>query len=101
MVAHNNLSNTTVEGICESDSNATDAKSCPVITEIPKDVSDPEIEREETEVSQYSLRLAKEIGTDRNFKREVVWFNAIGLLIMHLGAIFGIGLKDLLFPQPF
>lgn len=35
------------------------------------------------------LKLPKEIGTDYTFKRKIVWFNAIGFLIMHLCALYG------------
>lgn len=35
------------------------------------------------------LKLPKEIGTDYTFKRKIVWFNAIGFLIMHLAALYG------------
>ncbi|XP_044728784.1 (11Z)-hexadec-11-enoyl-CoA conjugase-like [Chrysoperla carnea] len=37
----------------------------------------------------YSKMLPAEIGTDWSFKREIVWFNAIGFLILHLAAIYG------------
>lgn len=38
----------------------------------------------------HSVQLANEIGTDFNFKREIVWFNAIGFLILHLAGIYGL-----------
>lgn len=34
--------------------------------------------------------LASEIGTDFNFKRKIVWTNAIGFLILHLCALIGV-----------
>lgn len=36
------------------------------------------------------LKLPSEIGTDYNFKHKVVWFNAIGFLVLHLAALYGI-----------
>lgn len=36
------------------------------------------------------LKLPSEIGTDYNFKHKVVWFNAIGFLILHLAAVYGV-----------
>lgn len=33
--------------------------------------------------------LLAEIGTDYNFKHEIVWFNAIGFLLLHLAGIYG------------
>lgn len=38
----------------------------------------------------HSLNLATEIGTDYNFQRKIVWFNAIGFLALHLVALYGI-----------
>lgn len=35
------------------------------------------------------LKLPKEIGTDYSFKRDVVWFNAIGFLFLHLAGLIG------------
>lgn len=34
--------------------------------------------------------LPSEIGTDFNFKREIVWPNAIGFLVLHLCALVGV-----------
>lgn len=34
--------------------------------------------------------LPSEIGTDYNFKRKIVWFNAIGFLILHIMAFTGL-----------
>lgn len=34
-------------------------------------------------------KYAKEIGTDYNFKREIVWFNAIGFLVLHICGVYG------------
>lgn len=33
--------------------------------------------------------LPAEIGTDWNFKRKIVWKNAIGFLALHLAALYG------------
>lgn len=35
------------------------------------------------------LKLPAEIGTDYNFKREIVWFNAIGFVFLHIAALIG------------
>lgn len=34
-------------------------------------------------------KLPKEIGTDWEFKRKIVWFNAIGFLFLHIMALYG------------
>lgn len=34
--------------------------------------------------------LATEIGTDFNYKREIVWFNTIGFVLLHLAALIGL-----------
>lgn len=38
---------------------------------------------------QSSSKFAREIGTDYSFKREIVWFNAIGFLVLHLCGVYG------------
>lgn len=42
------------------------------------------------EVGAKTPILASEIGTDFSFKREIVWSNAIGFLILHIAALIGI-----------
>lgn len=37
--------------------------------------------------------LPSEIGTDFNYKRVVVWPNAIGFLVLHICALVGVGLS--------
>lgn len=37
-----------------------------------------------------SENIISEIGTDWNFKREIVWFNAIGFLALHLAGLAGL-----------
>lgn len=37
-----------------------------------------------------SENVISEIGTDMNFKREIVWFNAIGFLMLHLAGLAGL-----------
>lgn len=32
------------------------------------------------------------IGTDKNFKRQIVWLNVFGFVVLHLAAIYGLGL---------
>ena len=36
--------------------------------------------------------LPSQIGTDFNYKRKIVWFNAIGMSLLHITGIVGIGL---------
>lgn len=36
------------------------------------------------------LKLPKEIGTDYTFKRQIVWPNAIGFLMLHLAGVIGL-----------
>lgn len=45
---------------------------------------------EETECHHaHSIKLAKDIGTDPNFVRKIVWFNVITLLTLHLYGTLG------------
>lgn len=37
-----------------------------------------------------SENVIAEIGTDMDFKREIVWFNAIGFLALHLAGLAGL-----------
>lgn len=37
-------------------------------------------------------QLKREIGTDKNFKRKIVWTNVFGLVLLHLAAIYGLWL---------
>lgn len=41
------------------------------------------------EPSDTIILTAKTIGTDYNFKHQVVWKNAIGFLILHLACLWG------------
>ncbi|GAB0093133.1 Acyl-CoA desaturase [Sergentomyia squamirostris] len=41
------------------------------------------------EIGAHTPILPSEIGTDFNFKREIVWFNAIGFLLLHISALIG------------
>lgn len=54
-----------------------------------KDESVPSKEEYRTPI-ETSIKLAKEIGTDFTFKREIVWFNAIGFLVLHLCGVYGV-----------
>lgn len=38
---------------------------------------------------EYKGKLPSQIGTDFTFKRKIVWFNAIGFLVLHLIAVYG------------
>lgn len=51
-----------------------------------------------TNVDEHSIHLNSEIGTDFNFKREIVWFNAIGLTVMHILAVYAFYLLFSLHP---
>lgn len=33
---------------------------------------------------------SQKLGTDYNFKRKIVWFNAIGFLFLHLCGVYGV-----------
>lgn len=44
------------------------------------------------EVGAKTPILPSEIGTDFNFKRQIVWSNAIGFLLLHIAALIGVGL---------
>ncbi|XP_060526543.1 acyl-CoA Delta-9 desaturase-like isoform X2 [Cylas formicarius] len=69
------------------------------MTPRPKIVEDPhldmklrikrELEGEKQDKRKYSGLLPSEIGTDYTFKREIVWKNAVGFLMLHLAALYG------------
>ncbi|XP_017773359.1 PREDICTED: acyl-CoA desaturase-like isoform X2 [Nicrophorus vespilloides] len=40
--------------------------------------------------SDTHMKLPAEIGTDYTFKRKIVWFNAIGFLLLHLCGLYGV-----------
>lgn len=44
------------------------------------------------EVGAKTPILPSQIGTDFNYKRQIVWFNAIGMTMLHITGIIGIGL---------
>lgn len=44
------------------------------------------------EVGANTPILPSQIGTDFNFKREIVWKNAIGFLMLHICAAIGVGI---------
>lgn len=44
------------------------------------------------EVGAKTPILASQIGTDFNFKREIVWKNALGFLALHICAVIGLGM---------
>lgn len=56
--------------------------------EILRQRSPTELKLTEANVDEHSITLNSEIGTDFNFKREIVWFNAIGLTLMHILAVY-------------
>lgn len=37
----------------------------------------------------HSIKLAKDIGTDTDYVRKIVWFNALTMLMLHLYGILG------------
>ncbi|KAJ8960527.1 hypothetical protein NQ318_013815, partial [Aromia moschata] len=43
----------------------------------------------ETKDDSVQGKLPAEIGTDYSFKRKIVWKNALGFLVLHLGALYG------------
>lgn len=51
-----------------------------------------------TNIDEHSENLNSEIGTDFNFKRKIVWFNAIGLTFMHIMAVYAFYLLFKLHP---
>lgn len=55
---------------------------------LPQDLANEKLK----EIGAATPILPSEIGTDFNFKREIVWSNAIGFLVLHLCAVFGVGL---------
>lgn len=37
-------------------------------------------------------KLPKEIGTDPNFTRKIVWINVVGFVLLHMAAFYGLWL---------
>ncbi|KAL1509459.1 hypothetical protein ABEB36_004190 [Hypothenemus hampei] len=54
----------------------------------PSKFNDEDIQKKKDN-KDYRGLLPAEIGTDYNFKREIVWKNAIGFLALHLAALYG------------
>lgn len=44
------------------------------------------------EIGSHKPILPSEIGTDFNFKREIVWWNSIGFIFLHILALIGCGI---------
>lgn len=51
------------------------------------------------ELGSHTPILPSEIGTDFNYKRQVVWFNAIGFLILHICCVIGVLLAVFCIPD--
>lgn len=66
----------------------------PVVTDVLKtttqQLSHDEALSKLKEVGAKTPILPSQIGTDFNFKREIVWKNAIGFLALHICAVIGI-----------
>ncbi|KAF7285848.1 hypothetical protein GWI33_009820 [Rhynchophorus ferrugineus] len=56
----------------------------PCLTEKQKEIEEKKARKD------YSGLLPAEIGTDYSFKREIVWTNAMGFLLLHLVALYGL-----------
>lgn len=61
-----------------------------VVQPEPEEKKSQEPHKHDHHHSEFSIKMAKEIGTDYNFKREIVWFNAIGFLVLHCCGVYGV-----------
>ena len=80
----------------ESDSTLNAEAITEVIEECKNISHEAELEKFK-EVGAKTPILPSEIGTDFNFKREIVWFNLIGFALLHLMGL--IGFLQMIFQQ--
>lgn len=68
----------------------------PVLTNKLKQTAESLLDDEELsklkEIGAKTPILPSQIGTDFNFKREIVWKNALGFLALHICAVIGLGI---------
>lgn len=95
----NNNSNSCInENDCEieqeddfdADSSTLDTATAVELQHTTETLSHDEALNKLKEVGAKTPILPSEIGTDFNFKRQIVWSNAIGFLILHMCALVGV-----------
>lgn len=95
----NNNSNSCInENDCEieqendfdADSSTLDSATAVELQHTTETLSHDEALNKLKEVGAKTPILPSEIGTDFNFKRQIVWSNAIGFLILHMCALVGV-----------
>lgn len=74
----------------DADSSTLDPAVTEALKRTTENLSHNEALSKLKEVGAKTPILPSQIGTDFNFKREIVWKNAIGFLILHLCAVVGI-----------
>lgn len=71
-----------------NNNNVAKEEALRIVENLPQDEAAEKLK----EIGAKTPILPSEIGTDFNFKREIVWSNAIGFLVLHICALVGIGL---------
>lgn len=99
----NNNNNEKFSDLNERDFDADSTTLDPSVTEALKRTTEhlphDEALNKLKEVGAKTPILPSQIGTDFSFKREIVWKNAIGFLILHLCAAVGIIMGFLFMPK--
>lgn len=90
-----NISNSRDE--CDSDFDTEVSTLDPSVTEELKYITEKLSHEAQLstlkEIGAKTPILPSEIGTDLNFKRKIVWSNAIGFLFLHIAASIGVGMS--------
>lgn len=95
---NNNSSSCVNENDCEieqdndfdADASTLDSATADELQQTTENLSHDEALNKLKEVGAKTPILPSEIGTDFNFKRKIVWQNAIGFLVLHLCALVGV-----------
>lgn len=61
------------------------------VRRVMKNINKHSTEKDAKE-TEMPLKLAKSIGTDYSYQHKIVWKNAIGFLILHILALWGLGI---------
>lgn len=74
----------------DADTTTMDSATAEEVQNVAQTLSHDEALDKLKEIGAKTPILASEIGTDFNFKRKIVWSNAIGFLILHICALVGV-----------
>lgn len=87
---HSNIeSDKASDGEFDADATTLDPKTTEELIETTATLPHDDALSKLKEVGSKTPILPSEIGTDFNFKREIVWTNAIGFLALHICALVG------------